>query len=202
MLLHHPDRTTNTQIILIEQSVPMLGLQHVLEHPGGLHDSPATPIEKLVFVVKHLTHANKTTTLLSFASLGLLIALRLVKQFAVKRPGGVWMRYVPEILLVVVGTTGEFHNSAVSLSKDHLSSSVLTGVFRWDLKGVQVLGKVSTGKGIPFGIPLDKLQWKYFSYTVSLTGVGSTNLSLVPHCIRHCYRGHRRLDRCRSRKRR
>lgn len=44
---------------------------------------------------------------------------------------------------------------------------VLTGVFRWDLKGLQVLGKVKTGKGtLPFGMPLNKVQWKYFSHTV------------------------------------
>lgn len=47
-------------------------------------------------------------------------------------------------------------------------SAALTGIFRWDLKGLVVLGKVSSGVGIPFGMPLDKLQWKYFSHTVGL----------------------------------
>lgn len=47
------------------------------------------------------------------------------------------------------------------------SRTDLTSVFRWDLKGLVVLGKVSGGKSLPFGMPLDKRQWKYFSYTVS-----------------------------------
>lgn len=84
----------------------MLGLQYALNHPGEHIDPPSTPAEKLLFVIRHCTHANKTTTILGFTSLGVLILIRLIKQFAVRRPGGAWMRYVPEILFVVVGTTG------------------------------------------------------------------------------------------------
>jgi hypothetical protein len=43
----------------------------------------------------------------------------------------------------------------------------LTGVFKWDERGVDILGKISGGAGLPFGLPLDKRRMKYFNYTVS-----------------------------------
>jgi len=86
----------------------MLGLQHALSHPEARADPPTTPIAKLIFVLQHLEHTSKITAILSFATLGVLIAVRIIKQHAVKRPGGKWLRFVPEILLVVAGTTGEW----------------------------------------------------------------------------------------------
>jgi MFS superfamily sulfate permease-like transporter len=97
----------DSQIIFIEQLIPMLGLQSILNHPENLQEPPSTPIAKLLFVIEHFEHISKITTILSFVSLAVLIAIRIIKQHAVQRPGGRWMRYVPEILLVVVGTTGE-----------------------------------------------------------------------------------------------
>jgi MFS superfamily sulfate permease-like transporter len=83
----------------------MLGLQHALAHSDTRADPPTTPISKLLFVIKHLEHSNKVTTILSAVTLAVLIGCRILKQHAVKRPGGRWLRYVPEILLVVAGTT-------------------------------------------------------------------------------------------------
>jgi MFS superfamily sulfate permease-like transporter len=96
-----------SQIIFIEQLVPMLGLAAVLSSPQASHDPPTTPIPKLLFIFEHLEHVNKTTAILSFSSLAVLIVARVMKQWAVQRPGGRWVRFVPEILIVVVGTTGE-----------------------------------------------------------------------------------------------
>lgn len=84
----------------------MLGLQAILSHPEILKDPPSTPIAKFLFIIEHLRQANRVTTILSFTSLGVLILIRIVKQHAVKRPGGAWLRYVPEILFIVIGTTG------------------------------------------------------------------------------------------------
>ncbi|GFZ42489.1 hypothetical protein JCM24511_00204 [Saitozyma sp. JCM 24511] len=134
-------------IIFIEQLVPMLGLAAVLSSPQASHDPPTTPIPKLLFIFEHLEHVNETTAILSFSSLAVLIVARVIKQWAVQRPGGRWVRFVPEILIVVVGTTA------------------LTGVFKWDERGVDILGKISGGAGLPFGLPLDKRRMKYFNYT-------------------------------------
>ncbi len=84
----------------------MLGMAAILAHPGTSIDPPTLPISKLAFIVRHLGHANKLTAILSYTSLAVLIAARIVKQAVAKRPGGTWVRFVPEILVVVVGTTG------------------------------------------------------------------------------------------------
>jgi nitrate/nitrite transporter NarK len=84
----------------------MLGLELILSHPRAKEDPVVLPLSKLAFVLRHLELSNKITALLSFSSLAVLISVRLIKQFLVKRPGGRWVRFVPEILLVVAGTTG------------------------------------------------------------------------------------------------
>ncbi|RXK40370.1 endoplasmic reticulum protein [Tremella mesenterica] len=132
-------------IIFIEQLIPLLGLTSILEH---MHDTPTLPLAKLAFLLRHVKYANKTTTILSFTSLAVLIGARVGKQRIMKHPGAGWLKYVPEIFIVVVGTTA------------------LTGIFRWDEAGVDILGKVKGGGGMPFGWPLDKRRMKYFNYTL------------------------------------
>ena len=105
----------------------MLGLQFALSHPGEHKDVPSTPISKLLFVIEHVTQANKTTAILGFTSLGVLIFIRLIKQWAVKRPGGAWMRFVPEILLVVVGTTGKLPFFSICSAYASFDGSVQMG---------------------------------------------------------------------------
>lgn len=95
------------QIIFIEQLVPMLGVAQILTHPEAQIEPPVLPIDKLVFILGHLQHTSKATAILGFVSLGILILARVTKQNIVHRPGATWVRYVPEILLVVVGTTGK-----------------------------------------------------------------------------------------------
>lgn len=85
----------------------MLGLAAVLAHPEAKEDPPILPVSKFIFVLRHLEHVNKTTAILSFSSLAVLIAARIAKQKILQRPGAGWVRLIPEILLVVAGTTGE-----------------------------------------------------------------------------------------------
>jgi len=112
--------TWPSQIIFIEQLVPMLGMTAILAHPEAKADPPTLPISKLLFVLRHLEHVNKTTAILSFTSLAVLIAARTSKQAILRRPGTGWVRYVPEILLVVAGTTGETY---LDCEKDLLTLS-------------------------------------------------------------------------------
>lgn len=74
----------------------------------------------------------------------------------------------------------------------------MTGYFRWDKQGVEVLGKVAAGEGMPFGWPVDKRRLKYLKATVSrLIGPVPARLTCpVPHGIRLRNRRARRLDRC------
>ncbi|KAK8861653.1 hypothetical protein IAR55_002476 [Kwoniella newhampshirensis] len=135
-------------IIFIEQLVPMLGLAAIVAHPDMQQEPPTLPISKFIFTLRHLDHVNKTTAILSFTSLGFLILARVVKQRIASRPGGIWVKYIPEILVLVVGTT------------------VLTHALRWDHQGVEVLGKIQGGSSIPFGWPLFGRTLKYFNYTL------------------------------------
>lgn len=87
----------------------MLGLAAFLAQPTDPSKEPPTrPLSKLFFTINNIHSINVPTALLSFTSLGFLIIVRVIKQKITQRPGGNWVRYVPEILILVVGTTSEF----------------------------------------------------------------------------------------------
>lgn len=87
----------------------MLGLAALLAQPTDPSQEPPTrPLSKLFFTINNIHSMNVPTALLSFISLGFLIVVRVIKQKVAQTPGGKWVRYVPEILILVVGTTGEF----------------------------------------------------------------------------------------------
>jgi high affinity sulfate transporter 1 len=159
-------------IISIEQSIPLLGLAHVLHEAG---DPPTLPIPKLIFIIKHITRLNPYTAILSACCLTFLIVAKVVKQRVAKTPGGAWLRFVPEILLVVVFTT------------------LLTSIFRWDLKGVDILGKVKTSTGMPFGLPLTSRPLKYFNQTfptafvMALVGVVDSMVAARENATKYSY---------------
>jgi MFS superfamily sulfate permease-like transporter len=91
----------------------MLGLAAMLSHPEAKTEPPNSPLEKLLFVIHHIDHTNKTTMTLALASLAFLIFVRSIKPRLVNRPGAKWVRFVPEILLaVVIGTGKSIHRLA------------------------------------------------------------------------------------------
>jgi hypothetical protein len=48
-----------------------------------------------------------------------------------------------------------------------ISCAVVTGTCRLDKLGIDVLGKIQTGAGSPFGLPFTTKYLKYFKETVS-----------------------------------
>lgn len=96
----------------------MLGLAAAMSHPEVNADPPQSPLEKLSFVINHLDHVNKTTMILAFASLGVMIAIRSLKPRLAHRPGASLVKYIPEILLVVVVGTSELAHLAVDSQTD------------------------------------------------------------------------------------
>lgn len=146
----------------------MLGLSALLASIGKSHNAPSLPLDKLAFVIQHIQQTNRPTAILSAACLAFLILMRVAKARIVQRPGGGWVRYIPEIFIAVVGLTCEcFVALSTSESKTELMYVVLAGQLRWDRHGIDILGEVSGGTTIPIGWPLDKRRMKYFSYTVS-----------------------------------
>lgn len=85
----------------------MLGLSQLLSEINKTHAAPSLPLDKFFFLVEHIERANRPTAILSAACLAFLILARVTKAKVVQRPGGGWVRYIPEIFVVVVGTTGE-----------------------------------------------------------------------------------------------
>ncbi|EJT52932.1 endoplasmic reticulum protein [Trichosporon asahii var. asahii CBS 2479] len=96
-------------IILIEQLLPLLGLNHLVDEG---YDVPELPIPKLIFTIQHIKLFNPYTMTLSLSCLAFLILSKIGKGVATKRPGGKWLRFVPEILVVVVSTTGRVKTDA------------------------------------------------------------------------------------------
>ncbi|GMK59887.1 hypothetical protein CspeluHIS016_0901040 [Cutaneotrichosporon spelunceum] len=162
-------------IISIEQSIPLFGLTDVLKNAGN---PPTLPIPKLIFIIKHITESNPITTTISVCSLSFLIFGKIIKQRVKRRPGGAWLRFVPEILIVVIATTW------------------LTSIFRWDHRGVDILGKIQTTTGSPFGLPLSSRTLKYFNATfptafvMALVGVVDSMVSARENATKYSYAVH------------
>lgn len=96
--------SNNDQIISIEQSIPLLGLATALR---DTHPAPTAPVSKLIWILQNLHQVQPDTAILSAACLGFLIISKVGKKAAAKRPGGAWLRFVPEILILVVTVTSE-----------------------------------------------------------------------------------------------
>jgi MFS superfamily sulfate permease-like transporter len=101
--------TNHTQIILIEQTIPLLGLAGALR---ATHPTPVNPIAKLIWILQNLHQVHAFTAVLSASCLGFLIFSKVGKKIAGKRAGGWWLRFVPEILILVVTVTGEWSMSS------------------------------------------------------------------------------------------
>lgn len=138
----------------------MLGLNHLLHNAHT-----QTPINKLVFLIKHISFTNPYTAIMSAVSLTCLIGAKITKRaFGAKVKA---LKYVPEIFIIVVLATCTLRGSrSLPHRADHKLSEVITAKFRLDEKGVLILGKLEGGRGIPFDNPFRPRHLKYFKATV------------------------------------
>lgn len=124
-------------VIAIEQLIPMVGL-------AGLERevNPTTTPDKVAFIIDNIGSINRSTTLLSFTTLFILVTIRYLKRHFAAAHG--WVRIIPEIFLVVV------------------ISTFLSSVYRWDKRGIAILGDVALSKDDSyFDFPLrqENLDW-------------------------------------------
>ena len=127
-------------VIFCAQAIPILGLEHAVKHA---HASIDTPFQKIAFTATHLGDTRMLTCVISASALAFLILTKLFKKKLAERPGMRVLKFVPEVLFVVIGST------------------ILSSVFDWDSKGVAVLGKVSAGQAsfvVPFTYQASYLQ--------------------------------------------
>ena len=94
-------RTIATYVSPSEQLIPMLGLT-TLEQKL----KPETTLEKLFFLVEHgFTQSHRLTALVSACALVSLVVLRMLKA-SLRRFK--WLKYIPEVLIVVIISTSAF----------------------------------------------------------------------------------------------
>jgi len=102
-------------VILLSQLISVLGLDALLSQ---IHGSSSTVPEKLVFLLTHLKHTHKLTVIVSSVAAAILIGMKVIKSRLRGRGGKVakWIKYVPEVLIVVIGATCTFlsHSTPVS----------------------------------------------------------------------------------------
>ncbi|KAH8103503.1 sulfate anion transporter [Cristinia sonorae] len=130
-------------VISIEQLIPMFGLT-ALHHQVN----PQSTLEKFIFLVDNaFTNGHRTTTIISFSALLILVALRVFKNQFPKY----WFIYrIPEVLVVVVVST------------------ILCDEFAWDEDGVDILGSVPVQHGGSFArFPLHGMTLRYLRTTTS-----------------------------------
>lgn len=113
-------------VVMVQQSITLLGLVQLSEE-WGISEASST-IERLVFLTENITHTHALTACTSAVACLFLFGARIIKS---KFTSARWLQLLPEVLIVVV------------------ASIVLTGIFRWDLQGLQVLGDIKSG-GIPW----------------------------------------------------
>lgn len=130
-------------VIMIEQLIPMFGLTALMK----LHD-PHTTVHKAIFLIENVwTHANVNSVAISFGALGTLVIFRWFKGHFQKTW---WIYRLPEVLIVVA------------------ISTLMSREFRWDQRGVDILGAVSVSTGKHFvRWPLGRGNFKFVRETTS-----------------------------------
>lgn len=125
-------------VVMVQQCITLLGLVKLSEE-WGISEASST-IERLVFLAENITHTHALTACTSAVACAFLFGARVIKS---KFPSVRWLQLLPEVFIVVV------------------ASIILTGVFRWDLHGLEVLGDIKSG-GIPWPSIPDVPHRKHF----------------------------------------
>ncbi|KAL8673264.1 MAG: hypothetical protein Q9168_002302 [Polycauliona sp. 1 TL-2023] len=115
-------------VIFVDQLVPEMGLDHVAKVVGGV--SHGSSLDKVIFLIQNVDKAHHLTCAVAFGSFAVIMVCRELKRRLQPRIPSI--AYVPDRFIIVV------------------LSAILTGVFRWDKKGLEILGDVKSSTGSPF----------------------------------------------------
>ncbi|KAI7870542.1 sulfate transporter family-domain-containing protein [Spinellus fusiger] len=113
-------------VVMLQQSIILFGLVKISELAGITEASSS--IDRLYFLIFHLHESHPLTTKISAISVLFLLTMRVTKSKLARYK---WIQLFPEVLLVVV------------------ISILLTSYYRWDLKGLGILGDIQSN-GIPW----------------------------------------------------
>ncbi|KAF2089638.1 hypothetical protein K490DRAFT_37084 [Saccharata proteae CBS 121410] len=140
-------------VIFVDQLIPEMGLSGLASGNGGVEHGSC--VDKLVFLVENAGKAHSLTAAVSFGAFGIIMDIK--RRLQPRYPS---VAYVPDRFIVVV------------------LSAILTWHFRWDQKGLAILGEVNSGSGQLFRVhfPFDWSHLKYVSdafttaFTIALLG--------------------------------
>ncbi|GAA5923353.1 uncharacterized protein JCM15063_003621 [Sporobolomyces koalae] len=144
-------------VIFIGQFVSILGLEGLL---AKQHGSSSSVPEKVVFIFTHLKHTHMLTLAVSAVAVAILVGTKIVKRKLLGGKRANWVKYVPEVLVVVIGAT------------------ILSHALDWHQHGLETLGKVSPS-ALKFSWPLSfanggpKGKTHYLSYAHSCIGTAA-----------------------------
>lgn len=133
-------------VMVISSSISMLGLTEVLERvikdPKSM--DVHSPFDKFKFVVTHYSEYHPLTFKVSMGAFVIVMLIRQFKSYAASSGRSQLKHavYIPEILMVIVGTT------------------ILCNVFHWDDGGLEVVGSVEDAPtAIPIYNPFSMKLW-------------------------------------------
>ncbi|PHH82166.1 hypothetical protein CDD82_6788 [Ophiocordyceps australis] len=111
-------------VIAVDQVIPELGLAHLADQMGVSHGSS---VDKIAFIIQHANETHRLTFAVAGISfLVIMICRELKKRLESRFPSVV---FVPDRFIIVV------------------ISAIMCAHFRWDQKGVEVLGTVKSASG-------------------------------------------------------
>ncbi|KAI5950647.1 hypothetical protein CANMA_005307 [Candida margitis] len=125
-------------VMNINSLIIVLGLEKLMK---DISDDPSqmdihSPFDKVVFLIKNAGHFDPLSAKISAIGFSIIILCRIIK----KRSKNSLVALFPEIMIVVGGAT------------------IFCQYFRWDLDGVDIIGKVKTKESLTFYNPLS--SWK------------------------------------------
>lgn len=132
---------TGLGVVIITDQLP-----HQLKIGQQLRDGlskEASTVDKFVYIVRHIHYTHVLTAVVAFSGLAMMLALKYVKRVQVKRGRKRWV-LLPDILLVVT------------------LSTILSYVFQFESRGVNIIGNVKGIHGIEYHWMLKPKYWKDF----------------------------------------
>lgn len=134
-------------VMIINSAVLMLGLNELMKQ---INDNPDfmdihSPFDKLVFLVENITKYDSLTTRISLLAFFFLFVVSLVKNYGIKRKFNNLDKliYIPEILIMLIIAT------------------YLCYKFKWNEKGIDIVGKIKENGGITVHNPFTVVELKY-----------------------------------------
>ncbi|KAL8691038.1 MAG: hypothetical protein Q9224_004264 [Gallowayella concinna] len=134
-------------VILVDQLIPEMGLNHLAKHVGGV--SHGSSLDKIIFLAQHAGDAHRLTCAVAFGSFAIIMVCRELKKRLQSRIPSV--AYIPDRFIIVV------------------LSAVLTSIYHWDKQGLEILGDVksSTGSPFPFRFPFISTHMRHVREAMS-----------------------------------